>query len=139
MTRNQLVRRSRSDRGGTTSVLVLLSIPALILIVGLVVDGGQKVAAAQDAVAAANAAARAGTDAAAESAVAGNPGSSAARAAAQQYLADAGINDSSVTMQGLRVHVEVAVHRPTRFLSVIGFTTVTGEGYATARLTPTGG
>ena len=135
MSRSPLVR----DERGQTSVFVLLLIPALIIMVGLVVDGGQKTRADQAAQTAAIAAARAATDAASTEQLGGRAGTASALQAARSYLGQAGISGSVQVAAGGRVTVDTSETAQTRFLSIIGIGSVTGRGHAESTLVPTGG
>ena len=126
----------RGDRG-QASVWVLLMVPALIIVIGFVVDGGQKTRADQAAQSAAIAAARAATDASATGELGGRPNSAAAISAARRYLSQAGVS-GSVQLAAGRVTVTTSSTAPTRFLSLIGIGAVTGHGQAESRLLATG-
>ena len=127
------------DERGQTSILVLLLIPALIIMIGLVVDGGQKTRADQAAQTAAIAAARAATDAASTDQLGGRAGTSSAVRAARSYLGQAGVTGSVQVAAGGRVTITTSETAQTQFLSIIGIGSVTGRGYAESTLVPTGG
>ena len=120
------------------SLLLVVMVVALFLSVGLVVDGGAKLRAFQEATAAAGAAARSATQQVDTSTVQlrgqAHLNPVAARHAAQDALASAGVT-GSVTVTGGQVHVDASVTRPTVFLGLLGLTQVTGHGSATADLT----
>ncbi len=138
MTGPHQLLRSRSDRGGgSLSVWVLLLIPVIFLAVGLVVDGGRKTAAGAEAQAAAVAASRAGSDAAATQLLAGQDPTSAASAAARNYLAVAGVS-GSVSVSGGTIRVTTSQTRPTVFLSALGIGSMTGTGQAQSQIYRTG-
>ncbi len=119
-----------------TPFVVLIAL-ALMLAVGLVVDGGQKLRATQRADAAAEEAARAaGQVIQAPRSVRGltplvDPAPAAA--AAQAYLDAAGVT-GTVAVDGALVTVTTTTTEPTVFLAAIGITTVTATGTAQARL-----
>jgi len=123
------------DRGSIAPMIAIVALAALILI-GLAVDGGRKAQATQTAVAVADEAARAGGNAI-DPAGARGEGSiavevGAAVAAAQAYLAAAGV-DGEVTVNGGReLVVTTTIQVPTIFLDLIGVDvlTVTGSGSA---------
>jgi Flp pilus assembly protein TadG len=132
-------RRARACRGqdGSVSLLLVVAVLAMLIAVGLVVDGGQKLRSTQRA-----------DDAAAEAARAAvlsvQPGSTvrgqrpqintaAAVRAGQDYLAAAGVA-GSVSVSNARVQVSTSTSFTPAFLSLIGLGTQTVTGQATARL-----
>ena len=127
------------DERGQAGVFVLLLVPALIIMIGLVVDGGQKTHADQSAQTAAVAAARAATDAASTDQLGGRTGTVSAVRAARSYLSQAGVTGSVQVAAGGRVTIDTTETAPTRFLSIIGIGSVTGRGHAESTLVPTGG
>ncbi|HEY9290526.1 MAG TPA: pilus assembly protein TadE [Microlunatus sp.] len=139
-------RRAQPDqRGQALSVFVLVATAAIILVAGLVVDGGQKAMAVSRAESVAAGAARAAANAGAGGTLAagrsGEVASSAARTAAQDYLAGAALGagptvHGSVDIRGPLVTVTTSATVQTIFLSVIGIDTLTGSGQATARVVP---
>lgn len=125
----------RDERGGSQSILVLLTVVVLVLAFGLIVDGGRKTAAARDAQAVAAGAARAGVDASAKSRLAGRADTTAAVSAARRFLGSSpDVSGSVQLIGGGRLRVTTQSSRPTRYLSLIGIGTVTGRGQATADL-----
>jgi hypothetical protein len=109
---------------------------AMIAIAALVVDGGGKIQANQDVTTIAQGAARAGTNAAGGNAINGDafrlsPG--AARVAAEQYLAAAGVG-GIVTVRDQRVIVTATSTYRTKLASIIGILQLPVEGTASARL-----
>lgn len=126
------------DERGSVSLLLVVMVLGLLAAAGLVVDGGAKLRAVQQATAAAGEAARAATQ------QVNVPGVQhrgearltvpAARAAARDALADAGVT-GTVTVTADQVHVDATVTRPTIFLALFGLHAVTGAGSATADLT----
>lgn len=132
--------RRRGERGGSQSILLLGVVVALVLSAGLVVDGGRQTAAARDAEAVAAGAARAGVNAAATGRLAGRSNTTAAVSAARSFLAGApDVSGSVQLLPGGRLRVTTQSTQPTRYLSIIGITTVTGRGQATADLLESGG
>lgn len=121
--------RCRDERGNALSVLVVLLVPALILMIGLVVDGGGRLTAERRAESVAADAARAGTDARVRG------GQPAARAAADQHLRAAGV-DGTVQIGDGWITVHTTVDHRTVFLSLIGVDELSGHGSARARLMP---
>lgn len=133
----RIVERVRDERGTITLPLTVLVL-ALLVSVGLVVDGGAKVRAVQQATRVAAEAARAGAQEVNVAAVqtGGTPTIDPyrARLAAQALLADAGVT-GTVTASTTEVQVRASVTRPTVFLGLIGTSTVTGTGSAASGLT----
>ena len=133
-----------TDEAGTASLFVVVAVVALMLAIGLVVDGGQKVQAIQRANALAAEAARAGSQmiVAAPSVRGAAPrlDPSAAEGAAARYLQQRGQAADGSTVDGTssadteHVTVEVTVTRPTIFLSAIGIGSVSATSHADARL-----
>lgn len=121
--------RQEDGEGGGISLMVLIMVPALVIAFGLVIDGGTKATALDRANRVAMEAARAGAQAVSGSA--GNWSATAARQAAQDYLAAEDLT-GSVTFSGDRVQVEVSWAEPTKVLSIIGVDdlAVQGEGFA---------
>lgn len=115
------------ERGQSLSVLATMLVPVLVLLCGLVIDGGGHLSASRTAESVAARASRAGAD------VAPTGGPLAARLRAQQVLSAHGVA-GSVTVEGRRVHVHTTVEHRTVFLSVIGWSTLSAEGRATAEL-----
>lgn len=132
------------DDAGAASLFVVVVVVALMLAIGLVVDGGQKVQAIQRANALAAEAARAGSQmiVAAPSVRGAVPrlDPSAAEAAAQNYLqqraqvADGSTVGGTSSADTAHVTVEVTVTRPTIFLSAIGIGSVSATSHTDARL-----
>jgi Flp pilus assembly protein TadG len=125
------------DRGVVTLMLVVFAL-ALLLSVGLVVDGGVKLRAVQQADQVAAEAARA---AAQQIDVAGVQAGGAPRlrtadaaAAGQAVLAAAGATGAVAPRADGSVEVTASITRPTVFLGLVGVAEVTGSGRATADL-----
>ena len=130
--------RAAGDRGSASLFLAVVAIAVLVAI-GLVIDGGYALADRQSAANAAEQAARAGADAV-------NPASlrssgparvdpARARAAANRVLAELG-RTGAVAVAGDRVTVTVTITRRTAILSVVGLTTLRVTGHATATGVP---
>lgn len=132
--------RRRRDERGQVSLWFLALIPALLLMIGLIVDGGGKINAVRQAQSAAGAASRAATDAAAPYLVAGTSGTATAYQAASSYLSSAAADGvhGSVHVTGNTVTVSTSKTYSTKFLGLIGIGQLTGTGEATADLTPVG-
>lgn len=128
----------RVDDAGSISLALVVMVSALLVAVGLVVDGGAKLRAVQQATALAGEAARAATQqvnvAEVQTAGSARLDAAVARRAARQTLAAAGV-EGTVTVATGQVSVTASVRRPTVFLSLLGVGSVTGSGSATADLT----
>lgn len=112
---------------------------ALLILIGLVVDGGGKVRAVQRADAIAAEAARAGGQAIVlPAAIQGQPprvDPAAAVAAANAFLARRRLAGTvTVTGGGRSLDVQVQTHTPTVFLSLIGIGDLVATGHASATL-----
>jgi Flp pilus assembly protein TadG len=117
------------------SVLVAVSVLALLLVAGLVVDGGAQAVAARRAELVAAAAARAAADDTATARLAGQRAEAgSAIAAAQQVLTDSRDVTGDVRLVGGRVVVSTTSGVDTVFLSLIGITRLVGHGSAEAEL-----
>lgn len=118
----QILKQLRDDERGSVSVIFLACVVVLVVVVGLVVDSSGKYQSSQSAQMTASSAARAGTNALAGQAVVDGTlalNSSAAQAAAQNYLTAAGVT-GNVTVVGDTITVSVEDTYTTRFLSLIG-------------------
>jgi Flp pilus assembly protein TadG len=127
---------TRSERGSFSLLIAVLGI-ALLVAIGLVVDGGRYITAAQLADNAAGEAGRAAGQHITGQAVTGQaPQADAARAvqAAQNYLAAAGV-DGTVTVAGDEITISTTVRRKPVLLTVAGVSSITATGTATVRLT----
>ena len=126
----------RDERGQALSVFVVVSVVALLLIAGLVVDGGRKTAADRRAELTAAAAARAAVDATAPQRQAGHrPDAGVALAAAQEVLAGEPDIQGSVSLAADgTVRVTTSTSVDTVLLSLIGITRLPGNGNAAAQL-----
>jgi Flp pilus assembly protein TadG len=129
--------RLHDDRGSASLMFAVMGI-ALLLAIGLVVDGGAKIRAVQSASSAAAEAARAGAqqvDVAAVQTAAGivlQP--QRAQRAAEATLAASGAT-GWVRADRTEVQVRATVSSRTVFLGLVGIDEVQGSGEATARLT----
>lgn len=126
---------SPHERGALSNYVVVIAI-ALVAVTGLVVDGAGKIQAATDAQHVAASAARAATNQLDGSVIDGGSirlDPYAARTAAEDYIAAAGMAGTATVRNG-EITVTVQATYPTRFLSIIGIDTLTADGYATAQL-----
>ena len=136
--RGHQILRGRDECGQSISLFVLVIMGALIMATGLVIDGGQKVAATSRAESAATGASRAAGNAAATQQLGGADPASAAVLAAKTYLAgQPGVNGTVSLSNGIVV-VTADANEPTIFLSIIGISSVSGQGSARASIVPTG-
>ncbi|MFE4413228.1 TadE/TadG family type IV pilus assembly protein [Streptomyces sp. NPDC056821] len=133
----RLSQKRLDDRGGVT-VFVAVCVMALIGIIGVAVDGGSKMRAVERADYIAGEAARAGgqaidpAEAINGTAIVVDPQD--AQAAAQAYLRSAGATGTvSVSGDGKTLNVTVTGTYDTKFLSVVGISSlpVSGQGKAT--------
>jgi Flp pilus assembly protein TadG len=129
--------RLRDDQGAVTLMFAVMGI-ALLLAIGLVVDGGAKIRAVQSANSAAAEAARAGAQQVDVAAIQTASGvvlqPQRARQAAEATLAASGAT-GSVRADRTEVQVRATVSSRTAFLGLVGIDEVQGSGEATARLT----
>ncbi|WP_326695707.1 TadE/TadG family type IV pilus assembly protein [Streptomyces sp. NBC_01766] len=125
------------DRGGI-AVFVAICAASLLGIIGIALDGGMKIRATERADALATEAARAGGQAidpekaVSDGVIVADP--QAARSAAQSYLKSAGTSGSiTVSRDGTKLTVTIHSVYTTRFLSIVGISSmpVTGHGQAT--------
>ena len=130
--------RERNERGQSISLFVLVIMAALIITTGLVIDGGQKVAATSRAESAAAGAGRAAGNAAATQQLGGADGASAAVAAAKTYLAGQPGVAGTVSISNGVVVITTSANEPTIVLSIIGISSVDGQGSARVNIVPTG-
>lgn len=130
------LRRLSGDRGAVTPFAVVAAL-ALMVAVGLVVDGGNKLQALQRADAAAAEAARAAGQAIqpARSIRGQSPLVDLDRGvtAAQTYLSAAGVT-GTVDVRGDVIEVTTTTTEPTVFLAAVGIDSVNATGSARARL-----
>jgi Flp pilus assembly protein TadG len=133
MTRN----RHTADRElGSFSVMLAVLGIALLVAIGLVVDGGRYITAAQLADNAASEAGRAAGQHISSVAVLGqHPQVDAARAvqAARDYLTAAGV-DGTVNVTGSEITITTTVERRPVLLTVAGVSTISATGRASVRL-----
>ena len=129
-------RRDDDAERGSVTLLVAVVAVALLIAIGLVVDGGQHISASQLADNAAGEAARAAGQHITGSAVLGAPPEAdTARAvqAARNYL-DAAKVAGMVTVNGAEITIATTVERQPILLSIAGVTKITGTGSASVRL-----
>lgn len=126
----------RDERGSASVLIIGLSL-ALILAIGLAVDGSRKALAASRATSIAEEAARAGAQALDPHNLAdGGPAHvypSESAAAAQRYLAAAGMS-GQVRAQAERITVDTTDTLDTIFLGAIGISTLVVHGHGAADL-----
>jgi Flp pilus assembly protein TadG len=135
-------RLQRARAGGDDGFMALWTMIVLVGVIiglgGLLVDVGAALNAREVAAEVSRQAARAGADELAPASLRqASPAqlaayTPAAIAAADRYLAQAGITDSSVTVSGRQVTVRATVHRRTQLLSAIGVPEARGSATSTA-------
>ena len=132
----QLLRKLCDDERGSITPFFVVLVPALVLIIGLVVDGAGKIQANENAQAIASGASRVAANAVAAQVVA-NGGLSLdnnrAQIAASDYIEASGMT-GTVSVVGNRISVSVETSYATKFVSIIGITTLPAEASATAEI-----
>jgi Flp pilus assembly protein TadG len=130
--------RLRDDDRGSLSLFVVVVFVALLVTIGLVVDGGGKIRALQRADAVAAQAARAGGQAIVASTAVRGRGAvtdpAQARIAAQNYLSSADVPGTVTVINGTELRVTTSITYDPVFLSIIGVGTQTSTGEAEVRL-----
>jgi Flp pilus assembly protein TadG len=124
-----------AEQGSVTLLVAVLGV-ALLIAIGLVVDGGQHISATHLADNAAGEAARAAGQQITGAAVVGAPpeaDTARAARAARTYL-DAADVAGTVTVSGSEITITTTVDRHPILLSLAGVTTITGTGSASVRL-----
>jgi Flp pilus assembly protein TadG len=126
------------DEHGALTLFVAILFPALLAFAGLVVDGGTKLDNYQRASSYAQEAARAGAgqvdQSEAYSTATFAVDQPEAIAAAQAYLAAAGVSGTATPIGNDAIRVTATVTTPTKIVSIIGINTVTSTSTATASL-----
>lgn len=126
------------DRG-SVSVFVILLASLVLLMMGLAVDVSGHIHAMQEARAIAREAARVGgqqmeiTTAMRGQGTVAEPGRAAA--AANAYLASAGVSGSASVSGPTSIQVDVTTTYQTRFLSIVGIGSLSATGSADSRIT----
>lgn len=130
-------RATDMERGSVSLFAVVLTV-AMIVVIGLVVDGGAKLHAQQHAQSVAREAARAGGQAVTAAVAIRGDGAEAdpytARAAAQDYLTASGLPGTVTITGGTRLRVEATATYEPVFLGIVGAGTQTVTAHAEARL-----
>jgi len=130
----------RARGGGAVTVPVAAALLVIFAVIGLAVDGVRKAQGVATADAIAQEAARAGGQAVRPGPLVGGTvelDPAAAAAAAQQYLADAGVTGRVSVLGPDRIRVEVTTSQPTVLLSLVGVESVSADGSAEAVLVQT--
>ncbi|WP_204165791.1 hypothetical protein [Streptomyces sp. NEAU-S7GS2] len=126
------------DRGGISVFVAIITVPLLVLGGLLVVDGLGRLRAVERADALALEAARAGaqgidaSQAVPGTAIKADP--RAAAAAARTYLSRAGVQGTVTVQSGTRLSVSVHDTYATKFLSLVGVSSVPVDGHGRAAL-----
>lgn len=132
------MRLLSKDERGSVTIWIVMSVTAMMLVVGLVVDGGGKVYAMQRARDVAAQAARiAGQQVVAADAMRGEKArinTTAAAQAARRYLAAAGVQGRVTFTSPNTLRVQVTDQYKPVFLGSLGFGSMTVQGEATAYL-----
>lgn len=131
----RLWSRAREDRG-SAQIFLILTVVTLIVVIGLVVDGAGKVQLATEAQNVASSAARAATNAISGETIDGQElsiDSLLAEQTAYDYIESAGFS-GTVTVSGSTITVTTTGSYATRYVSLIGISTLTVTGTATASL-----
>jgi len=136
MSRARLHRGDR-ERGSVSLFFVMVTL-ALLVIIGLVVDGGAQIRNRQRADTSAQEAARAAGQAVNPAAAINGDGAQlqlgTAQAAAQQYLTSAGVQGNVTTTGGTTVHVHTTTTYSPAFLGVIGVGSLSASADADVRV-----
>lgn len=130
------LRTPLASERGSSQIFMILTVVALIVVVGLVVDGAGKVQAATSAQHVAASAARAATSAIAADVVESGTVSvdpALAEIAALDHIARSGMT-GTVSVMGDAITVTTSTSHSTVFLSLIGITSLPASGEATALL-----
>lgn len=132
----RMIRRFHNDeRGSITPALVVL-VPAMVLVIGLVVDGGGKVQENNRAQAIASGASRAAANSLGSQVISNGTltlNTFGARRTAEDYIAAAGMS-GNVDVVGDRIIVTVKTDYETKIVSVLGFATIPVQATATAQI-----
>lgn len=118
--------RRRVERGEVSEMVAVVFV-AIVMVIGLVVDGGAKMTAASEASSIAQQAARAGAqplDSLPADGGTAHLDADGAAAAAQDYLTQSGAEGSVHIVNNSTIEVTVTSTRGTTFLGVIGINTV---------------
>lgn len=126
----------RRGQDGLLTLFTCIAVVAMLILVGLVVDGGYVLAARRRAIDEASGAARAGAEALALSAYRASGDLTldpdAAAAAAQGFLAATG-HRGTVSVDGSDVTVSLSFDQPMSLLRIIGIDSVNVQGRGLAR------
>lgn len=131
-----MTNRTCRDERGAAAMFVMLMTVALLAGAGLVIDGGYALAERRQLTNQAEQAARVGADALDRGSlrdggdVEVDPGR--ARAAAANYLAQAGTSDSTISIDGGEVSVTIEGQAQTAILSAVGITSIPVTGIGSA-------
>jgi len=132
----RLLARLRDDERGSITPMFVVFVPALVLVIGLVVDGAGKIQANDRAQAIAAGASRSAANAVASQVIINGSLSldtHGAQTTALDYINVAGAT-GSVNVTPTRITVTVQTEYTTRFLSILGINSLPAEAVATAEL-----
>jgi len=137
-TRDRQHRADPERERGSVSLFFVVVTLALIVIIGLVVDGGAQIRNRQRADTSAQEAARAAAQAVNPAVAISGDGVSiqlgAGQAAAQQYLSAAGVQGTVTTTGGTTVHVHTTTTYSPAFLGIIGVGQLSASADADVRV-----
>lgn len=128
--------RARDDERGNITPMMLVFVPMLLLIVGLVVDGAGKIQAHDQAQMIASGASRSAANALASQVIVNGSlllDTRTARLTAMDYVQAAGMT-GTVDVIGGSIVVNVETEYATKFISIIGISSLPAEATATAEL-----
>ena len=132
----RFLSKLRNDERGSITPMFVVFVPALVLVIGLVVDGAGKIQANENAQAIASGASRAAANAVASEIIT-NGGISLdnhrAQLAAIDYIETAGMT-GTVTVTGNEIRVTVKTSYETKFISIVGVNSLPAEANATAEI-----
>jgi len=132
----RFLSKLRNDERGSITPMFVVFVPALVLVIGLVVDGAGKIQANEHAQSIASGASRAAANAVASEVIV-NGGLSLdnhrAQIAARDYIEAAGMT-GTVTVTGNEIQVTVETTYATKFISIVGVTSLPAEASATAEI-----
>ena len=132
----RFLSKLRNDERGSITPMFVVFVPALVLVIGLVIDGAGKIQANEHAQSIASGASRAAANAVASEVIV-NGGLSLdnhrAQIAARDYIEAAGMT-GTVTVTGNEIQVTVETTYATKFISIVGVTSLPAEASATAEI-----
>lgn len=132
----KLLAKLHRDETGSITPMVIVFVPTLVLVVGLVIDGAGKIQANDNAQAIAAGATRSAANAVASQVIT-NGGvaldTTRARTAALDYIRAAGMTGTA-TVTPNRISVQVETQYRTKFVSMLGITSLPAGASASAEI-----